>query len=83
MSNKAARVHGTPRTTASEFLITVNRLQISLLIRDPFVAAAFRAVEDDGFAPDLVEIDHPKTLDGGAAEIIGDTGRQILAMVEG
>jgi len=25
----------------------------------------------------------PKTLDGGAAEVIGDTGRRILAMVEG
>jgi hypothetical protein len=83
MSNPADRVHGTPRRTASEFLITVNRLQISLLIRDPFVAAAFRAAEDDGLVPDLVESDHPKTLDGGAAEVIGDTGRQILAMVEG
>jgi hypothetical protein len=65
---QATRVHSTPRTTASEFLITVNRLQLSLMIRDPFVAAAFKAAEDDGLAPDLVEIDHPKTLDGGAAE---------------
>jgi hypothetical protein len=51
---KAARVHSTPRTTASEFLTTVNRLQISLMIRDPFVAAAFKAAEgaeDDGRAP--------------------------------
>jgi hypothetical protein len=65
---KATRVNITPRTVASEFLITVNRLQISLMIRDPFVAAAFRAAEDDGLAPDLAEIDHPKHLDGGAAE---------------
>jgi IS30 family transposase len=28
-------VHGTPRTPASEFQIAVNRLQISLMIRDP------------------------------------------------
>ena len=73
---KADRVPSTQRTTASEFLITVNRLQLSLMIRDPFVAAAFKAAEDDGLAPDLVEIDHPKTLDGGAAELV-------LAMAEG
>jgi hypothetical protein len=48
---KANRVNITPRTTASEFLITVNRLQISLMIRDPYVAAAFRRAEDDGLAP--------------------------------
>jgi hypothetical protein len=51
---KANRVHSTPRTTASEFLTTVNRLQISLMIRDPFVATAFKAVEaaeDAGPAP--------------------------------
>jgi hypothetical protein len=40
---QAERVFITPRTTASEFLTTVNRLQISLMIRDPFVARAFRA----------------------------------------
>jgi hypothetical protein len=45
---KADRVNITPRTTASEFLTTVNHLQISLMIRDPFVAAAFKAAEDDG-----------------------------------
>lgn len=65
---KANRVNITPRTPAFEFLTAVNRLQISLMIRDPFVAAAFRAAEDHGLAPDLVETDHPKTLDGGAAE---------------
>jgi hypothetical protein len=47
---KATRVPSTPRTPASEFLTTVNRLQISLMIRDPFVAAAFKAAEDDGLA---------------------------------
>jgi hypothetical protein len=73
---KAARVHSTPRTVASEFLTTVNRLQISLMIRDPFVAAAFKAAEGDGLAPDLVEVDRPKHLDGGAAE-------RVLAMAEG
>ncbi len=79
---KATRVPSTPRTTASEFLITVNRLQISLMIRDPFVAAAFKAAEDDGLAPDLVQIDRPKTLDGGAAEVIGDAGRRVRALEE-
>jgi hypothetical protein len=73
---KADSVHSTPRTTASEFLITVNRLQLSLMIRDPFVAAAFKAAEDDGLAPALVEIDNPLTLDGGAAE-------RLPAMAEG
>ena len=65
---QADRVHSTPRTRASEFLITINRLQLSLMIRDPFVAAAFKAAEDDGLAPALIEIDNPLTLDGGAAE---------------
>jgi hypothetical protein len=64
-----------PRTTASEFLTTVNRLQISLMIRDPFVATAFRAAEDHGLAPDLIT-DWPRTLDGGAAELV-------LTMAEG
>jgi hypothetical protein len=73
---KATRVPSTPRTTASEFLIAVNRLQISLMIRDPFVAAAFKAAEDDGLAPALVDLDQPRTLDGGAAE-------RVLAMAEG
>ncbi len=73
---KADRVHSTPRTRASEFLTTVNRLQLSLMIRDPFVAAAFKAAEDDGLAPTLVEIDNPMTLDGGAAE-------RVLATAEG
>jgi hypothetical protein len=79
---KAACVPSTPRTTASEFLITVNRLQISLMIRDPFVSAAFKAAEDDGLTPSLVEIDHPRNLDGGAAEVVPDTGRRVRALVE-
>jgi hypothetical protein len=37
------------------------------MFRDPFVRAAFEAAEDDGLAPALVEADHPRTLDGGAA----------------
>jgi hypothetical protein len=47
---KATRVHSTPPKPASEFLIQVNRLQISLMIRDPFVARAFKAAEDDRLA---------------------------------
>ena len=72
---KADRVHSTPRTRASEFLTTINRLQLSLMIRDPFVAAAFKAAEDDGLAPSLAEVDRPHTLDGGAAE-------RVMAMAE-
>jgi hypothetical protein len=44
---------------------------------------AFAAVEDDGLAPAFVETDHPRTLDGGAAERMTETaGRRILAIVE-
>lgn len=82
---KADCVHSTPRTSASEFHLAVNRIRLSQMIRDPFVAAAFRAVEDDGLAPSLVEADHPKILDGGAAEIVPADGRRIriAALVEG
>jgi hypothetical protein len=37
---RATSVNITPRKPASEFLIKVNRLQISLMIRDPYVARA-------------------------------------------
>ena len=65
---QATRVNITPRTLASEFMTTVNRLQLSLMIRDPFVARAFRAAEDDGLAPSHVTVDRPPALNGGAAE---------------
>jgi hypothetical protein len=55
-------------TTPAAFLSAVARVHLSHLFRDPFVAAAFKGAEDDGLAPDLVEIDQPGTLDGGAAE---------------
>ena len=73
---KAACVFNTPPKPASEFLTLVDHLQISLMIRDPFIAAAFRRAEDDGLAPALVDVDQPKMLDGGAAE-------RLLVMVEG
>jgi hypothetical protein len=72
-----------PRPAA--FLTAVARVHLSHLMQDPFVRDAFERAqrnEGDDFG-ELVEVDHPKTLDGGAAEIIGDTGRHILAMVEG
>jgi len=78
---KAARVFNTPPKPASEFLTLVDHLQISLMIRDPFVAAAFRRAEDDGLAPTLVDVDHPPMLDGGAAERV-PTGGQLEALVE-
>lgn len=70
-------------TNPSRFLTAVARVHLSHLFRDPYVAAAFRAAEDDGLDPDMAETDHPKTLDGGAAELIGDTGRRVFADVEG
>lgn len=56
--------------------------RLSNLFRDPFLQSAFRAAEDDGLNGALAETDHPRTLDGGAAEVIGDTGRQLRALVE-
>jgi hypothetical protein len=64
-------------TTPTAFLNAVARIHLSHLFQDQFVAAAFKAAEDDGLAPDLVEIDHPRTLDGGAAEPV-----RALAMAE-
>jgi hypothetical protein len=40
---------------------------LSSLIRDPFVRAAFEAAERDGLAPLAVLVDNPPSLDGGAA----------------
>jgi hypothetical protein len=39
---------------------------LSSLIRDPFVQAAFEAAERDGLAPLAVLVDNPPSLDGGA-----------------
>lgn len=56
--------------------------KLSAMFRDPFLRAAFQAAEDDGLTGALVDTDHPRTLDGGAAEVIGYTGRHIRALVE-
>jgi hypothetical protein len=57
--------------------------KLSSMFRDPFLRAAFEAAEDDGLAPALVETDHPRTLDGGAAERMTETtGHRVLALVE-
>jgi hypothetical protein len=88
--SKSDRVLGTPPTNMPKvqskpaFLTTIARVHLSHLMQDPFVRDAFERAEQDGddFG-ELVEVDHPKTLDGGAAEVIGDTGRRIHAMVEG
>jgi hypothetical protein len=65
-----AQASSKPTTKPTGFLTAVARIHLSHLFRDQFVAAAFRAAEDDGLAPSLVEIEHPNTLDGGAAEEI-------------
>lgn len=88
--SKSDRVLGTPPTnmpniqSSPAFLTAVARVHLSHLMRDPFVREAFERAEQDGddFG-ELVEVDHPKTLDDGASEVIGDTGRRVLAMVEG
>jgi hypothetical protein len=63
-------------TNPTGFLTAVARIHLWHLFQDPFVAAAFRAAEDDGLAPSHVTIDRPRALDGGAAE-------PVLAMAEG
>jgi hypothetical protein len=58
--------------------------KLSAMFRDPYLRAAFQAAEDDGLAPALVETDHPRTLDGGAAERMTETtGHRVLALLEG
>jgi hypothetical protein len=68
-----AQANSHPTTKPTEFLSAVARIHLSHLFKDPFLQAAFKAAEDDGLAPDLVAIDHPKTLDGGVAERILET----------
>jgi hypothetical protein len=92
MSTPSDRVLSTPPTNTSKiqsaptaFLNAVARIHLSHLMRDPFVRDAFERAEYDSGDDEgaFVSDDHPKTLDGGATEVIGDTGRRILAMVEG
>jgi hypothetical protein len=91
MSSPSDRVPGTPPlntfkipSPSTAFLTAVARIHLSHLMRDPFVRDAFERAEHDGGDDEgaFVADDHPKTLDGGAAEVIGDTGRHIRAMVE-
>jgi hypothetical protein len=63
-----ARATSKPTTNPPAFLNVVARIHLSHLFRDPFVAAAFRAAEDEGLEPNLVYVDQPKVLDGGTAE---------------
>ena len=56
--------------------------KLSALFVDPYLRAAFQSAEDDGLAPAFVETDHPRTLDGGAAERMTETtDRRILALI--
>ena len=50
---------------------------LSSLFRDPVLRAAFRRAEDDGLTGELVEIDRPRRLEGGASETIPATGRRV------
>src|SRR5260370_4960472 len=43
---------------------------LSTLIRDPFVRAAFEAAQRDGLAPLAVLIDTPPSLNGGHADVV-------------
>ena len=49
--------------------------KLSALFSDPFLRDAFRRAEDDGPFEAFAEVDHPRTLDGGAAELL--LGRRI------
>ncbi|MDI2103945.1 hypothetical protein [Bradyrhizobium sp. Mp64] len=40
---------------------------LSSLFRDPVLRAAFKAAEDDGLSPSMVDVDQPPHLDGGTA----------------
>lgn len=56
--------------------------KLSSMFRDPFLKAAFQAAEDDGTASAFAETDHPRTIDGGAAERMTETaGRRVLALI--
>jgi hypothetical protein len=60
------------------------RPTVSHLMQDPFVREAFERAErweGDDFG-ELVETDHPPSLDGGATEVVADTGRHIRALLE-
>lgn len=54
--------------------------KLSDLFTDPFLRDAFRRAENDGPDEAFAECDHPRTLDGGAAEQLCQTatGRRIL-----
>jgi hypothetical protein len=73
---QAASIDTTNPCPRTAFLNAVARIHLSHLFQDPFLRAAFHAAEDDGLAPAMVEVDHPRILDGGAAE-------RVLAMAEG
>jgi hypothetical protein len=88
---QANSVHSTPPINTSKlqkpetFLNAIGRVHLSHLMQDPFVREAFDRAEhepDDDFG-ELVETDHPPTLDGGAAERMTETaGHRVPAMVE-
>ena len=71
-----SRANPNNTTKPTAFLNAVARIHLSHLFNDPYVAAAFKAAEDDGLAPSHVTVDRPRTLNGGAAE-------RVLAMAEG
>ncbi|MGY3445619.1 hypothetical protein [Bradyrhizobium sp. USDA 4473] len=43
---------------------------LSSLFRDPYVAAAFKAAEDDGLSPAQVNVDPPRSPASGGAEAV-------------
>jgi hypothetical protein len=58
---------------------------LSSHFRDPFVRSAFERAERDlpGDQAALVEEDHPRSLDGGAAErLCGSTLRRLPVLVD-
>ena len=82
---KTASITNSSLPHQAAFLSVVARVHLSHLMQDPFVREAFERAEqdpDDDFG-ELVETDHPPTLDGGAAERMTETaGHRILAIME-
>ena len=69
-------------TKPTAFLNAVARVHLSHLFQDPFLKAAFKAAEDDGLAPDAVDLDHPPSLSGGAAGLIPAAGHRVRVLAE-
>jgi hypothetical protein len=51
----------------------LTQANVWLMIRDPYVAKAFKTAEDDGLAPSMATTNRPHMLNGGAAARVLET----------